>query len=335
MNSKREQVWVGTFVLIALAVLIVVVLSVSGMFSKKGGTYRTYFKFASGLMPAAPVRYGGFLAGRVESLRVDPEDSTRIEINFRVAPDVPIKTSSIVKITSLGALGENYLEITTGTKDAPLAPPGSVLQSKELVSIADLGDMIGGLVPSANQVIGNLNSRLNEMQTTIANVNDLLGEPNRRNISSGLSNINGLLAENRPKVSKTLDNVQTATEKLPPTMDNVKTASDQIAPLLEDFKKTLKQANDTLAHVDGMVVENRPEIQAAIGDVRKTLSSATALVEQLKTALNRNSENVDESIANLREITENMSELTDLLKRNPSVLIRGERGNDRQPGGTK
>ena len=112
------------------ALLVVVVVSVAGTFSQKGVVYRAYFKSASGLAPAVPVRYGGLLAGRVETLRVDPEDSTRIEIDFRVGSDIPVRTNSVAKVTALGALGENYLEVTTGTKDAPLARPGACLSRK-------------------------------------------------------------------------------------------------------------------------------------------------------------------------------------------------------------
>ena len=105
MNSRREQVWVGIFVLIAAVVLIGVVLSVSGAFAKEGIRHRAYYRFAGGLAPAAPVRYGGLVAGKVETLRVDPADSTRIEIEFTVRPDIPVKTDSVAKITSLGAIG--------------------------------------------------------------------------------------------------------------------------------------------------------------------------------------------------------------------------------------
>src|SRR5689334_12985122 len=104
MSSGREQVAVGTFVVIASLVLIFVVLSVSGAFGEKGITHKTYFRYASGLAMAAPVRYGGFLAGKIEKLRVDPSDSTRIEIVFSVHPDIPVKTDSVARITALGAL---------------------------------------------------------------------------------------------------------------------------------------------------------------------------------------------------------------------------------------
>jgi phospholipid/cholesterol/gamma-HCH transport system substrate-binding protein len=323
------------FVVIAAVVLIGVVLSVSGAFAKEGNTYRAYFKFASGLAPAAPVRYGGLLAGKIERLRVDPTDSTRIEIDFLVHSDIPVKTDSLTKITSLGALGESYLEVTTGSKDAPLAPPGSVIKSKEMVAISDLGDMIAGVVPTANDVMKNLNDRLSEIKVTIENVNDLLGEPNRKNIAGSLTNMNAMLADTRPKISATLTNVQTATEKLSPVLANVHTASEKFAPLLDDLKGTIKQANTALGNIDGILVENRPEIKAAMEQTRKMLNSVSELVDTLKNTLDRNTENLDETLVNVRVATDNMKEMTDTLKRKPSVLIRGETGRDRVPGSAK
>lgn len=335
MNSKREQVWVGTFVLVAAAVLIAVVLTVSGTFSKKGIAHKAYFRYAAGLAPGAPVRYGGLLAGRIDGLRVDPQDTTRIEIDLSVTPDIPVKTDSLAKISALGALGESYLEITTGTRDSPLAPPGSVLKSKEMVAIADLSDMISGLVPTADQALQNLNGRLSEMKQTIAQVNDLLGDRNRKNVADGLATLNGMLAENRPKVAATLDNVQTATNKLSPILANAQTASDKIAPLLDDLKGTIKQANDALAHVDAIMTENRSDIRASVVEIRKTLSTASAVVDALQNTLDRNIDNVDSMLVNVEAATENMQQLTDALKRNPSLLIRGETGKDRKPGDGK
>ena len=102
-------------------------------------------------MPGAMVRYGGMKAGKVDGVRVDPKDSTRIEIDFRVRPGIPVKTDSVAKISALGALSDNYVEVGTGTKNGQLAPPGSELKSAETLGIGDLGDMIGGLTPIANQ----------------------------------------------------------------------------------------------------------------------------------------------------------------------------------------
>jgi phospholipid/cholesterol/gamma-HCH transport system substrate-binding protein len=318
MNSKREQAWVGLFVLIAAALLIGTVLAVAGTFSVSGVSHHAYFKSAGGLLPGATVRYAGMKAGRVEAVRVDPQDSTRIEVAFTVGHAIPVKTDSVAKITSLGPLDENYVEVGTGTKEAPLAPPGSEVKSVATVGIADLGDMIGNLAPVAQQVLQNLNQRLTELQVTVARVNDLLNDRNRTNVSEGLGTLNAMLAEDRPKVSATLSNVQAASAK--------------IGPLLDDLKITMKQANDALSHVDSVVVENRQDIRAAVVELKQTLLTASSLMEQLKNTMDRNTDNIDEILVNLRITTENAKQLTDSLKTRPSVLIRGDTVKDRKPG---
>jgi len=318
MNSMREQVLVGLFVLIAAALLIGTILAVSGTFSSGGVPYHTYFKSAGGLVPGAMVRYGGMEAGKVDGVHVDPNDSTRIEIDFRVHPNIPVKTDSIAKISALGALSDNYVEVGTGTKNGQLAPPGSELKSAETLGIGDLSDMIGSLTPIAKETLQTLNQRLTELKVTIARVNDLLNDRNRANIGGSLGNLNAMLAEDRPKVSASLTNVQAASAKL--------------VPLLDNLKKTMDEANLTLGHVDSLVVENRADIRAIVVELRETMLTASSLLDQLKNMTDDNEDNIDQIIVNIRATAENMKELTEELKANPSLLIRGSGLKDRKPG---
>src|SRR5277367_3080147 len=318
MNKILERALVGFFVLVAAALLIGTILAVSGTFSSGGVPHHTYFKSAGGLVPGAVVRYAGMKAGKVDTVRVDPNDSTRIEIDLRVRPDIPVKTDSVAKITTLGPLSDNYVEIGAGTKGAPLAPSGSELKSVETIGIGDLGDIIGNLTPVATQVMQNLNQRLTELQVTIARVNDLLNDKNRENVGGSLNNLNAMLADSRPKVSASLANIQVASAKL--------------VPLLDNLKVTMNQANDTLSHVDSVVLENRQDIRAIVIKLKETMITASSLIEQLKSTTDLNSDNIDQIIVNIRETTENMKQLTDALKANPSELIRGNRVKDRKPG---
>jgi phospholipid/cholesterol/gamma-HCH transport system substrate-binding protein len=318
MKSKREEALVGLFVCVATLLLIVTILAVSGTFSSGNVPYHTFFKSAGGLLPGAMVRYAGMNAGKVKRVRVDPADSTRIEIDFSVQRDTPVKTDSTAKITALGALSDNYVEVGTGTKGAALAPPGSELKSVETLTIADLSDMIGGLEPIAKQVLDNLNERLAELQVTTTRVNDLLNDKNRANVGGSLGNLNAMLADSRPKVSASLTNVQNVTAQLQPLLDNLKVATNQ--------------ANAVLSHVDSVVVENREDIRAIVVKLKETLTAASALTDQLKSTAINNSENIDQTLINIRVTTENVRQLTDSLRSNPSLLIRGGSGKDRKPG---
>jgi phospholipid/cholesterol/gamma-HCH transport system substrate-binding protein len=249
---------------------------------------------------------------------VDPDDSTRIEVDFNVARDIPLKTDSAAKVATLGPLGDNYMELTTGTRQAAAAAPGSVVRSAESMSFSDLGDMVGDLDPMVRQVLQNLNQRLNELQVTVARANDMLNDQNRANIRASLGNANSMLAEDRPKVSATLTNVQAASARL--------------RPLLDQLKKTMPQADDALGHIDAVALENRQDLRSSVVEMRQTLLTASSVMDQLDRTLDYNADNIDQTLENLRVTTQHLKDLTEALKRRPYTLIRAANPRERKPG---
>src|ERR1700726_916080 len=134
MEPKRERALVGLFVLIAAGLLIATVFAITGAFGPTAKIYHAYFPFAGGLEPGAIVRYsGGPKIGRVEQLRVSPEDPGQIDVTFSVKSDLPVKTDSKVKIMSISPLGDNHLELLPGSASAGIAPSGSLLRSENYV----------------------------------------------------------------------------------------------------------------------------------------------------------------------------------------------------------
>ena len=109
-------------------------------------------------------------------------------------------------------------------------------------------------------------------------------------------------------------------------------ASAKITPLLNDLKATMKQANDTLSHVDAIAVENQKDIRQTVVSLRETMLTASALLEQLKNTTDLNVENIDSILVNIRVTTDNLKQLSESLKTRPSVLIRGNTVKDRKPG---
>jgi phospholipid/cholesterol/gamma-HCH transport system substrate-binding protein len=319
MEAKREQAMVGLFVLIAGAVLVATVFALTGAFAGTAATYRAYFPFAGGLEPGASVRYaGGPKVGRVEKLQLDPKDSSRIEIMFSVKSGLPIKTDSHVKIMSLSPLGDNHLEIVPGSDKAALAPTGTVLQSEPYVDFNALTAKFNEIAPQAQQLLASLNERTVELKVTIARVNDLLNDSNRANLAATLSDTRGLIAENRSTVKSTLQNLNSATQKL--------------EPLLQDLRKTSAQANQTLDHVDSLIGENRADVRQAVKDLRESLATVNDLTGRLDQTLDVNSDNIDELLENLRHVSQNLKEFTNTIKTRPYTLIRSTAPAEHKPG---
>ncbi len=319
MEAKREQALVGLFVLVAAAVLVATVFALSGAFGGTAATYRAYFPFAGGLEPGASVRYaGGPKVGRVEKLQLDPKDPTRIEITFSVKSGLPVKTDSHVRVMSLSPLGDNHLEIVPGSEKAALAPAGTILPSDPYVDFNAITARINDLAPQAQELLKTLNDRASEVKVTLARVNDLLNDSNRANLSATLAETRGMIAENRGAVKSTVQNLNSATQKL--------------EPLLQDLRKTSAQANEALNHIDSLVGENRADIRKAVIDLRQSLTTVTDLTGRLDQTLDVNSENIDELLENLRHVSQNLKEFTNTIKTRPYTLIRSATPREHKPG---
>ena len=318
-STRRQEAIVGLFVLIAAALLIVTVFSLTGFFNRGDVLYRAFFKNAGGLRPGGEVRYaGGPPVGRIEDVRYDQHDTTRMEIVFRVKPDIPVKTDSVIVISSNSPLSDNFLGIVPGSKAAQRAPSGSTLKSSEYVGFGDLEAELADLAPQARVLLDNLNQRIVELQTTVARVNDVLNDKNRANLSASLGTVRGMLDENR--------------QPLHSTITHFADASARIAPLLDDLKKTNADAQKTINTLEGTIAENRSDLHASIVELRHVLETANNVTDQLDRTLNANGENIDDILSNFRQASQNLRQFTETLKQRPYTLLRSSLPPAHEPG---
>jgi phospholipid/cholesterol/gamma-HCH transport system substrate-binding protein len=319
MAEKRDQVFVGLFVLIAAAVLIGMVFAISGAFGRTSKTYHAYFPFAGGLERGATVRYaGGPKVGRVEKLAIDPQNPARIDVVFSVQTDLPVKTDSHVKIMSISPLGDNHLEVLPGRAQTALAPPGFLLPSDTYLDFNVLTAQINDLAPQAKLLIQSLNDRAADLKVTVDRVNELLSAENRANLSATLAGTRGVIEENRPQIKSTIQHLDRVSQKL--------------EPLLQDLHKDSEEANQALTHLDAVLEENSADVRQSVIELRKSLTTVTDITGRLDQTLDVNTENIDELLDNFRRVSQNLKEFTNTIKRRPYTLIRATNPPDHKPG---
>jgi phospholipid/cholesterol/gamma-HCH transport system substrate-binding protein len=323
MARSNEEIKVGVVVVVAAVLFLTALVFVGGfnLFRKKKAEYTTYFKFAGGLEPGSFVRFGGFKVGTVESAGIDPQDSTRIRVGLLVNAGTPVRRNSKARISSLGFLGENYLEISPGTRDAALLPPGSEIPSAETAQLADMFNNVNNITVNANKLVNDLDDRLlalaDNANQLIKSLNEVVTPENRAHLDSVLANADGMLKESRPRLDKTLTNLEAASGKLTPTIDNVNAA----------VGKTGKLAD----HLDAVVVENRKQIQDTLLRLETSLADAERLINNLDDTLDVNRSNLDETLENIRATSQNLKQFSDTLKQHPYSLIRIKTEKDRLP----
>jgi phospholipid/cholesterol/gamma-HCH transport system substrate-binding protein len=314
MAQRDEQIKVGALVVIAGILFLTALVFVGGVRFFRGGlaTYTTYFKFAGGLEPGAFVRFGGLKVGTVKSAEIDPLDSTRIRVTLQVNEGTPIRTNSKARISTLGFLGENYVEVSPGTRDAERLKPGSEIPALEIVQLADVFNNVNNVTLNANKLVNDLDDKFlvmaNNTNQLITNVNAVVSPENRAHFDAALANLDAVIADSRPRVKTTLANLETVSDKLGPTVDSTHV--------------TIDNANKLVNNLNAVIQEDRQALHDVLLRLNTTLENARLLMGHVDDTLTSNRPDLDEMIENFRDSSENLREFTDTIKQRPFSLIR-------------
>src|SRR5690242_3159268 len=162
MAKGQEEIKVGAVVVVSAVLFLTALVFLGGvnLFRHKRVVYTVYFKFAGGLEPGSFVRFGGMKVGTVQDAAIDKGDTTRIRVKLLVDSGTPIRADSRARISSLGFLGDNYVEVSPGSRDAALLPPGSEIQAVEIVQLADVFGNVNSLTVSANKLVTDLDDKV-------------------------------------------------------------------------------------------------------------------------------------------------------------------------------
>lgn len=313
---------VGSFVIVCLLLLGATVYYVGNeRWGRHSTPYRTYLRYAGGVEPGTHVLFGGIDAGKVTSVKPSRADPTRIEISLEVTEGTPVNANSVAKLGSVSVMSSPAISITTGTNDAPRLRSGEVIRSVETVSIDDMTRKLSAIADSVQglitQVQGDLTDISGGARTLLANLNDVTGTQNRRQIAELLRNANTLVATESPKIDHIADQVLLTTR-------DADSVIQKAGPLLD-------HADATVSNVNLTVDQLRDPIREDLAQLQSTLEQARSTMKTIQTLVRANDENIGETVENLRIATENLDQLTDSVKQEPWSLIRIRQPKDRKP----
>ena len=315
--QRGEEIKVGLFVLAAVFLFLLALVFVSGvnLLQRPMNNYTVRPRFAGGIATGAPVRYAGIKVGRVEGTRIDPDDPTRAVVTLSVDPGTPVRTDSKAQVSSLGLLGEYYIEIIPGTPEAAALPPGSEIPVEESVQWAELMNRFGAATEEMQGLIAEARPRVT---VTLDNIKDLTGEENRRRIRAVLRRMDQILTDAQPRVKTVLANFESSSAKIDAFMDEIKITRAKVDTLLENW--------------NGLTSGEDAEVQRTLKKLRATLARAEETMDEVRRLLVANREHLDVTLENFRVSSENIREFTDTIKQRPYSLVRVKNPPRRRPG---
>ncbi len=155
-EDARLRLRVGAFVAGALVLFVLFVLAVGvrGRLLEHRYALRAAFRSVEGLMVGAPVRLAGLTVGHVAGIGFtrDPGDKRLlVQLSIDSRFQEKIREDSVATISTIGLVGDKYVEVTVG------APDRQVLQPLAFVRSTDPPDY-GKLLENGEQIVTGLNN---------------------------------------------------------------------------------------------------------------------------------------------------------------------------------
>ena len=165
----------GILVLVSLAVFGALILKVGNFaFFKKGYNVRCQLHYSAGMKKHAPVRLSGVDVGEVKDIRILYGDQTTVELVLWFREGVKLRLDSKAYVTTLGLMGEKYIEIKAGTaaaeyaKEADLIPGQDPIRLEDLIETATkVGTDIGQMARDISQTSKDVSKLANHVDTAI------------------------------------------------------------------------------------------------------------------------------------------------------------------------
>jgi phospholipid/cholesterol/gamma-HCH transport system substrate-binding protein len=147
MERTKLDLWVGMFVVVGIAALVMLALKVGNLSTYNvSDSYQVqaYFSNIGGLKPKASIKSAGVLVGRVTGISLDTE---RYEAKVTMSLDkrYQFPKDTFANILTSGLLGEQYIGLAPGG-DSEMLKGGD--QIKKTQSAMVLEDLIGKFIYS-------------------------------------------------------------------------------------------------------------------------------------------------------------------------------------------
>ena len=267
--QEREQsmrLRVGIFVLGFLVLFMVFVLTIgsqSRIFERRYTLY-AFFGKIEGLSVGAPVRLAGVSIGSVSAITFSKElSSKKIRVTVRLDARLQdrIREDSIASIGTIGLVGDKVLELTVGSPDKKVLPPGAEVASIDPPDYAELLQRGNRIVDNVVRISDSLNHLLGggegtaagkDLTETIGSLNRIMGE-----IEHGGGLLHAMVYEKR---------------------------SGTMLKDLSDAATSLKRISQALEHGDGLLAAllNDPKSREVLTDLKQAARAVNELTAKFQ-----------------------------------------------------
>lgn len=306
MDVRVSYTLVGAFVISILAFMFLLIAWLSSPKQTDVIFYKIIFKESViGLEEKSSVLFNGVNVGYVKEINLNNEDLSVVNVIVGIGKKIKVGPRTIATLKSQGITGMTQVSLATNERTNLLA----LRKDKNGMEV----------IPTVPSLFFRLDIALQkvfkEIRRLTSSVSLLVNDSNVKKVTEILNNISKTtkqFADKSPAIGElivssknTVENLNTASEKIPHVVDNLNHATEEVTHLFSNLdKKTARELNQTLSTVQQTVKQ---------WDLY--------LLPKLM-----------QTISNLKLLSSNLGEVSDELVDNPSILIRGKQSIPLGPG---
>ena len=306
MENRAHAIAVGIITLILITILVFAFWWLSG--SRQALTeYKIISKQpVTGLSAEASVKFRGVNVGKVNTIALDPDSQSSIEITIRVDDKLHLTKDTYAELRAQGVTGLAYIDLNDPDGSGEQLPAGALITMRP-----SLIDRISERVP---QMVDKIESFINHGTATIEHANTVMHS----------IDVNAL--------NNTLGNLEQASARLGPTLDSANKAFTKASQFMSEENQ--QQLTQTLSNLQQATQSATPllnELSGAVQDVRGMtgeIRNSTSLIGE--TLNNETLPRLNELTATASEDARRFSRILNLLEENPQSLIFGK--PEQRPG---
>ena len=240
----KPETKLGIFTVLGIIVFGFSLYFLGGLSVTRSYDVNVTFSDVSGLPVKAPVKLSGVEVGRVKQIKIE---KGQVVVVAEINEDIEIYRNARFSVVMTGIIGSKYLKVEQGTPSAGVLKAGDYIQGADEVP---MDAMIAQTMSSIKEFVESVNAQGQfgeQLNRTMDEVHQLS------------ANLNQLVAQMRPYLSRSAQNLDEVLAKADALMDSLEQSEGLIGSLIndpqmkEDVQSSMKDLKETMGEVKTFV----------------------------------------------------------------------------------
>ena len=280
MENRSNHVLVGAVVLALLVMTCAFIIWLAGFHGASDKPFDILFKTTvDGLAKGSSVNFSGVPVGKVEEIKLVPDQPEIVRVRITVKEDTPILQGTTATIAGVGFTGVSQINLDNAITGAPpIDQPGPF-------GVPLIPPRAGGL----GAILNNAPALLDRLTQLTERLTQTLSPRNQQSISGILANmdrLSGSLADRGPEIAATLAETRVAVQQAGAAAEQIGalaattngTMQRDLQPTLANLNKTVEAARHSMESLDEAIGEAKPGLKTFSS---RTIPEANQLIRNL------------------------------------------------------